>query len=180
MLYMVSNGRKRTGRRPRLTPSNYLSYVRRMNIHCSEFQDETSRLGAAALAPLLDLAALRRCEQAAVQIPDNPAPDALAAGWELAISVRRERAAPCSAWAGRICPPPVREMRTHRDIYRAENRFVLANVLPCDVSVLDFIANLSMRVSAVDFSVVFSETAQGLRLCVRSAVREVQVLDLAR
>ena len=64
--------------------------------------------------------------------------------------------------------------------YHAEERCVLVNVLPCDESVLDFIGTLSMRVSAVDCAVIFSETAHGLRFCVRSAVREVQALDLGR
>lgn len=64
--------------------------------------------------------------------------------------------------------------------YHAEERFVLVNVLPCDVRMLDFIGDLAMRVSSVDCAVVFSETSRGLRFCVRSAVREVQALDLGR
>lgn len=64
--------------------------------------------------------------------------------------------------------------------YHAEERCVLVNVLPCDASILGFIGDLSMRVSGVDTAVVFAESADGLRFCVRSAVREIKALDLAQ
>ena len=63
--------------------------------------------------------------------------------------------------------------------YHAEERFVLINVLPCDGSVLGFVSDLAMRVSAVDSAIVFSETEENLRFCTRSAVREIQASHLA-
>ena len=63
--------------------------------------------------------------------------------------------------------------------YHTEDRFVLINVLPSDVSILAFIGDLALRVHSVDIAVVFFETCEGIRFIVRSLQRETKAGELA-
>ena len=64
--------------------------------------------------------------------------------------------------------------------YHAEGRFVLVNTPPCDPNILGFISDLAMQVDAVDLAVIFSESREGFKFSVRTAVREVKASDLAQ
>lgn len=64
-------------------------------------------------------------------------------------------------------------------IYNVDYRFVVVRSKPCDPNVLGLISDFMLQVDRIDDGVVFSETADGYKLSVRSCVREINASELA-
>ncbi len=67
-----------------------------------------------------------------------------------------------------------------RHIFNEANRYAVVKARPCDPNILGLINDLILQVDMVDKSVVFSELTGGIKLSVRSCVKEVRADELAR
>lgn len=66
-----------------------------------------------------------------------------------------------------------------RSDYVEENRFAIVKAGPCDPNILGIISDLVLEVDAIDVCLVFNVTADGVKLSVRSCVKEVRASELA-
>lgn len=66
-----------------------------------------------------------------------------------------------------------------RCIHNKEYGFAIVHSQPCDPNILGLISDMVLQVSEVDMCVVFSELPAGVKLSVRSCVREIKACDLA-
>lgn len=67
-----------------------------------------------------------------------------------------------------------------RHIFNEANRYAVVKARPCDPNILGLINDLILQVDMVDTSVVFSELTGGIKLSVRSCVKEVRANELAQ
>lgn len=65
-----------------------------------------------------------------------------------------------------------------RSDYLDEYRAAIVKAGPCDPNVLGLISDLVLEVDAVDICVVFNEQPDGIKLSVRSCIREVKACEL--
>lgn len=66
-----------------------------------------------------------------------------------------------------------------RYIYNDVYRYAIIKSQPCDPNILGLISDLVLQVDCVDTCVVYNETADGIKLSVRSCIREVKASELA-
>lgn len=66
-----------------------------------------------------------------------------------------------------------------RHIFNEANRYAVVKARPCDPNILGLINDLILQVDKVDVSVVFSELTDGIKLSVRSCIKEVRANELA-
>ena len=64
-------------------------------------------------------------------------------------------------------------------IQNKEHRYAIVHAQPCDPNILGLIGDLVLQVSDVDMCVVFNELPVGIKISVRSCVRETQACHLA-
>lgn len=67
-----------------------------------------------------------------------------------------------------------------RHIFNEASRYAVIKARPCDPNILGLINDLMLQVDKVDISVVFSELTDGIKLSVRSCVKEVRANELAQ
>ncbi len=67
-----------------------------------------------------------------------------------------------------------------RHIYNDANRYAVLRAKPCDPNILGLISDLMLQVDMVDTCVVYSELTNGIKLSVRSCIKEVRADELAR
>lgn len=67
-----------------------------------------------------------------------------------------------------------------RHIYNDANRYAVLRAKPCDPNILGLISDLMLQVDMVDTCVVYSELTTGIKLSVRSCIKEVRADELAR
>ena len=63
--------------------------------------------------------------------------------------------------------------------YNETHRYALAEAKPCDPNILGIISDLMLEVDAVDCCLVYSILPFGIKLSVRSCIKEVQASELA-
>ncbi|HEX3023229.1 MAG TPA: DHH family phosphoesterase [Lachnospiraceae bacterium] len=66
-----------------------------------------------------------------------------------------------------------------RYIYNEHHRFAVIKVKPCDPNILGLISDFLLQVDSIDTCVVFNEVQDGIKLSVRSCVKEVKACELA-
>lgn len=64
-------------------------------------------------------------------------------------------------------------------VQNTKERYVIVHAQPCDANILGVISDLVLQVSEVDVCIVFNELSDGIKLSVRSCVREMQACHLA-
>ena len=64
--------------------------------------------------------------------------------------------------------------------YNTQYRFAIASVMPCDPNILGVISDLLIEVDAIDACAVFCPSGDGVKLSVRSCVRQTRADELAR
>jgi len=66
-----------------------------------------------------------------------------------------------------------------RNIYNEEYRYSIIKAQPCDPNILGLISDFLLQVDGVDVCVVYHESEAGLKLSIRSCVKEVRASELA-
>ena len=66
----------------------------------------------------------------------------------------------------------------HND-YMEEYRAAIVKVAPCDSNILGIISDLVLEVDAIDVCIVFNEQPNGVKISVRSCIKEVKANELA-
>ena len=67
-----------------------------------------------------------------------------------------------------------------RCIYNEANRYAVVKAEPCDPNILGMISDLMLQVNTVDTCVVYSNLTDGIKISVRSCIKEVRADELAR
>lgn len=67
-----------------------------------------------------------------------------------------------------------------RHIFNEANHYAVIKARPCDPNILGLINDLMLQVDLVDISVVCSELTDGIKLSVRSCIKEVRANELAQ
>lgn len=67
-----------------------------------------------------------------------------------------------------------------RYIFNEANRYAVVKAEPCDPNILGLISDLMLQVNTVDTCVVYSELTDGIKLSVRSCIKEVRADELAQ
>lgn len=63
--------------------------------------------------------------------------------------------------------------------YEPLHRYAIVKTLPCDSNVLGLIADFLMQVGEIDICVVYNEPEDGIKLSVRSCIKEINANELA-
>lgn len=66
-----------------------------------------------------------------------------------------------------------------RYTYHEENRFAIIKAQPCDPNILGLISDLVQQVDSIDTCIVYSELNNGIKLSIRSCIKEVKACELA-
>ena len=66
-----------------------------------------------------------------------------------------------------------------KHVISEEKRYAVFEAEPCDPNILGFTSDLALQVDNIDVCIVFCRTGGGLKLSVRSSVREVMANELA-
>lgn len=66
-----------------------------------------------------------------------------------------------------------------RNIYNGQHRYAIIKSAPCDPNILGLISDFLLQVDDVDTCVVFNELNDGIKLSVRSCIKEVRANELA-
>lgn len=66
-----------------------------------------------------------------------------------------------------------------RYIHNDKYRFAVIKVKPCDPNILGLISDFLLQVDTIDTCVVFNELQDGIKLSVRSCIKEVKACELA-
>lgn len=66
-----------------------------------------------------------------------------------------------------------------RNIYNEDYRYSIIKAQPCDPNILGLISDFLLQVDGVDVCVVYHESEAGLKLSIRSCVKEVSASELA-
>ena len=66
-----------------------------------------------------------------------------------------------------------------RNIYNEQYRYAIIKSAPCDPNILGIISDFLLQVDAVDTCVVYNVLSEGIKLSVRSCIREVRANELA-
>ncbi|WP_167957561.1 DHH family phosphoesterase [Anaerosporobacter faecicola] len=66
-----------------------------------------------------------------------------------------------------------------RYIYNERYRFAVIKVKPCDPNILGLISDFLLQVDSIDTCVVFNEVQDGIKISVRSCIKEVKACELA-
>lgn len=66
-----------------------------------------------------------------------------------------------------------------RYIHNEKHRFAVIKVKPCDPNILGLISDFLLQVDSIDTCIVFNEVQDGIKLSVRSCIKEVKACELA-
>lgn len=66
-----------------------------------------------------------------------------------------------------------------RYIYNEKHHFAVIKVKPCDPNILGLISDFLLQVDSIDTCVVFNEVQDGIKISVRSCIKEVKACELA-
>ena len=66
-----------------------------------------------------------------------------------------------------------------RYTYHEENRFAIIKAQPCDPNILGLISDLVQQVDSIDTCIVFCEYGNGIKISIRSCIREIKACELA-
>ncbi|WP_310602713.1 DHH family phosphoesterase [Anaerosporobacter sp.] len=66
-----------------------------------------------------------------------------------------------------------------RYIHNEKHRFAVIKVKPCDPNILGLISDFLLQVDSIDTCVVFNEVQEGVKISVRSCIKEVKACELA-
>lgn len=66
-----------------------------------------------------------------------------------------------------------------RYIYNDKHHFAVIKVKPCDPNILGLISDFLLQVDSIDTCVVFNEVQDGIKISVRSCIKEVKACELA-
>ena len=67
-----------------------------------------------------------------------------------------------------------------RYIHNEKHRFAVIKVKPCDPNILGLISDFLLQVDTIDTCIVFNEVQDGIKLSVRSCVKEVKACDIIK
>ena len=62
--------------------------------------------------------------------------------------------------------------------YNAENKYSIVKAMPCDPNILGLISDFLLQVNEVDTCIVYNENKDGIKLSVRSCIKEVNASEL--